>query len=741
MQQPTIRATASGEAWTDDDGAVEPFSGPDELVRTAAAWVALLIERQIARAREAGLLPSLQAVGDPRAGSYIGDPDIEAAGLSLVRDVGGPRASAPAEDEPIRAMLGLLRTRLEAGARSDPPLPFQVLCGRFRLGADEQALLLVLTVLALEPRLRRMAAYLQDHLARTRLDAGTALALLRDDPTAANLPWELLAPDGVLREHALIVLDDREHARGLAERSLSVPDGLAAFIARGAAWLDEEVTRFARFERPDTGWAALVLADDDRERLRARLAQAAQRVAVTGVAGGLLLRGPQGAGKRAAVRAACQQVGAPLLLIDALRLPPAPAAAPALRAALRDAHLHGAVVHVENAEALGAGGDGGPTLMALAHLLRRRAQLVVFATELEERIAVEETLGLASMTMPRLAVGERVRLWRATLPAGVDPTGTCAARLGERYPLAPGDIVPVGADAAAAIEVAGGAPLDALALDRLVLERSRHNLLSIATPVRTRLTLDDVVLPPEIVERCKRIVHMVESQGTLAERWGLGRKVLTNRGVSALFSGPPGTGKTMIAGILGNLLGVDVFRIDLARIVSKWIGETEKNLSRLFDEAARTRAVLVFDEADSLFARRTEVKSSNDRHANQEINHLLQRMESFEGVIILTTNMEQSIDEAFVRRLTFKVRFPAPEQDEREALWQRMLPPEMSFADDVELAEIARRFTVTGGFIRNAVVRAALIALHDGGHPVLCHRHLLQAVQEELEEAGRLASA
>ncbi len=216
--------------------------------------------------------------------------------------------------------------------------------------------------------------------------------------------------------------------------------------------------------------------------------------------------------------------------------------------------------------------------------------------------------------------------------------------------------------------------------------------------------------------------------------------MLTNRGVSALFSGPPGTGKTMIAGILGNLLGVDVFRIDLSRIVSKWIGETEKNLSRLFDEAARTRAVLVFDEADSLFAKRTEVKSSNDRHANQEINHLLQRMESFEGVIILTTNMEKSIDEAFVRRLTFKIRFPAPEQEEREELWRRMLPPEMAFAADVDLPDVARRFSVTGGFIRNAVIRASLIALHDGaGRPVLQRAHLVQAVQEELEEAGRLA--
>ena len=740
------RKPASDAARPDD---ATPFTGPDEFVRTAAAWVALLLERQVARARAAGLLPALSASKDPFAGQYIGDPEVESAGLSLVRDVGAAADDGAGDEDgddeaPIRQGADLLRTRLAATAAAGPPLPFQILCARFDLGADEQALLLLLTIVALDPRVRRMVAYLQNHLQRTRLDAGTALAMLSDGTTAAQLPWELLQPDGALRGHRLLLVDETGPGRGLAERALMVPDGVAAFVARGATWLDEEVARFARLETPTTRWDALVWAAADKARLRHRLEQTSHRVDLTGDSGCLLLRGPLGAGKKTAVRAACHQLGRPLLLVDALRMPAAAGAGTgAVRSVLRDARLHRAVIYVENAEALGAPGEGGgAVLMELAHLLRRAGQLLFLGTELDERIAAEEALGLGNVTMPRVAVAERERLWRATLPPALDPTGRAATRLAERYPLAPGDIVPVGADAAAAARAQGGAILDERALDRLVFERSRHNLLSIASPVRTHLGLGDVVLPDEIIERCKRIVQMVEAQGTLAEGWGLGKKVLTNRGVSALFSGPPGTGKTMIAGILGNQLGVDVFRIDLSRIVSKWIGETEKNLSRLFDEAARTRAVLVFDEADSLFAKRTEVKSSNDRHANQEINHLLQRMESFEGVIILTTNMEKSIDEAFVRRLTFKIRFPAPEQDERELLWRRMLPPEMRYADDVDLTEVARRFAVTGGFIRNAVIRASLIALHDpaaSARPVLRRAHLQQAVQEELEEAGRLS--
>ncbi|HVV83833.1 MAG TPA: hypothetical protein VHE35_12245, partial [Kofleriaceae bacterium] len=497
--------------------AVSAAARPDDFLRAAAAWVALLLERQIARARAGGLLPALAAAGDPLAGRYIGDPELDRA----ARSVAAEQADVRALDDPagasraIRAAAEGLSLRMTAAVAADVPLPFQVVASRFQLTSDEQMLLLVLVVAALDPRVRRMVAYLQNHMARTRLDAGIALALLRDDPEAGRLPWELLHPDGALRVHALVHVDDDAHGRSLAERALSVPDGIVGFIARGATWLDDEVATFARVETPAVSWDELVWADAERARLRQRIDQASHRVALTGESGGLLLRGPAGAGKKTAVRATCRALRRPLLVVDALRIPPAaPVAVRCLRGALRDARLHDAVVYLEHAEALGA--DGGATLMALTHLLQRGGQLVFLGSEREDRIAAEEALGLASVRMPRLEVGERQQLWRSTLPAALDPGGLAARRLAERYPLGPGDIVPVGADAAAAARARGGAILDERELDRLVFERSRHNLSSIATPVRTRLTLDDVVLPPDVVERCKRIVQMVESQGTLA---------------------------------------------------------------------------------------------------------------------------------------------------------------------------------------------------------------------------------
>jgi SpoVK/Ycf46/Vps4 family AAA+-type ATPase len=187
-----------------------------------------------------------------------------------------------------------------------------------------------------------------------------------------------------------------------------------------------------------------------------------------------------------------------------------------------------------------------------------------------------------------------------------------------------------------------------------------------------------------------------------------------SRGVSALFSGAPGTGKTMAASVISSELGLELFRVDLSAVVSKWVGETEKHLARIFDEAEDAEALLLFDEADSLFGKRTEVRGANDRYANLEVNYVLQRMEQFGGVSVLTTNQESGIDSAFMRRLNFRIRFPEPDVEEREALWRVLLPPGLDLEGGEELRRLAETFEMTGGHIRNAIVRAAVIAAREG---------------------------
>lgn len=223
------------------------------------------------------------------------------------------------------------------------------------------------------------------------------------------------------------------------------------------------------------------------------------------------------------------------------------------------------------------------------------------------------------------------------------------------------------------------------------------------------------------------------------ESWGFENRVSTARGLVALFYGPPGTGKTMVAGLIARELALDLYRVDLARITSKWIGETEKNLAEVFDAAEDGQALILFDEADSLFAKRTEVKSSVDRYANLEVNYLLQRLDSFEGVAILTTNLEGSIDNAFKRRMTLRLAFPFPDEDMRVRLWTAHIPPEVPTRGDFDFAELARRFPMSGGYIRNSALRAAFLAAQEA--LPMSQEHLLRAIQLEYRELGKLSTS
>jgi SpoVK/Ycf46/Vps4 family AAA+-type ATPase len=213
---------------------------------------------------------------------------------------------------------------------------------------------------------------------------------------------------------------------------------------------------------------------------------------------------------------------------------------------------------------------------------------------------------------------------------------------------------------------------------------------------------------------------------------------VTSRGLTALFQGAPGTGKTLVAGVIARELGLDLYQVDLSKVMSKWIGETERNLSQIFDAAEDGQVVLLFDEADSLFAKRTEVRSSNDRYANLEVNYLLQRLDQFEGIAILTTNAGTSIDHAVKRRMSFRLSFPFPDEETRAQLWRAHLPPELPIEGPLALDVLARKYQLSGGYIRNACTRAAFLAAQQAS--ALQQHHLERAVALEFAELGKLST-
>jgi hypothetical protein len=265
--------------------------------------------------------------------------------------------------------------------------------------------------------------------------------------------------------------------------------------------------------------------------------------------------------------------------------------------------------------------------------------------------------------------------------------------------------------------------------------RSGARLGSLARVVTPRARWEDLVLPDDTITQLREICVHVRQRPRVLHEWGFDRRLTLGKGLYALFVGPSGTGKTLAAEVIAGSLGLELLRVDLAAVVSKYIGETEKNLERIFRSAEGGDAVLFFDEADALFGRRSEIKDAHDRYANIEVDFLLQRLEQYEGVVILASNLAQNIDESFTRRMQFTVDFPFPNEPLRLAIWRNHFPPETPLERDLDFPYMAHAFKIAGGNIRKIVLNAAFLAADDGG--AVGMKHLLKATRREYERMGK----
>jgi hypothetical protein len=336
------------------------------------------------------------------------------------------------------------------------------------------------------------------------------------------------------------------------------------------------------------------------------------------------------------------------------------------------------------------------------------------------------------LTLPvgRLATLARAQTWAEALPQLLADAPMLAAR----YPMEPALVAEVASDVSAIGSVEKRPPT-LLDVAESVRARSAVAVATGVQRIRPKATWADLVLPPDRLMQLREAEARLLYQARVLDEWGFLANKDGARGVRMLFAGPPGTGKTLSAEVLASSLGVDLLIVDISRVVSKWIGETEKNLAHVFEIAERAQAVLLFDEADALFGKRTEVSDARDRYANLETAYLLSRLERFEGLAVLSTNLRQNIDAAFLRRLEFVVDFEEPGVAEREALWRCHLPKNAPLAVDVRIAELAGLYPVVGGFIRNASVAAAFLAASAGTS--ITRHHFIRALQREYEKAGR----
>ncbi|MDR7081033.1 hypothetical protein J2X01_000302 [Arthrobacter ginsengisoli] len=327
-----------------------------------------------------------------------------------------------------------------------------------------------------------------------------------------------------------------------------------------------------------------------------------------------------------------------------------------------------------------------------------------------------------------VAKADRRRAWSAALPH----LAADAAQLAARHPVDPSLAAQIGVDARDQA-ILDGADVESGAVPHLIRARS-----GVTLPAGIRLTEPNVpwtrlVVPAEAAWQLRDAVARLELQSMVLDDWGMRDSARAARGTRLLFTGPPGTGKTLAAEAMATAAGTDLLLVDVSQVVSKWIGETEKNLAAAFDVAERTQAVLLLDEADALFAKRTDVSDAHDRHANLETSYLLQRLDQFDGLVILATNLRHNIDAAFVRRMDFVVDFPLPDLRGREDLWSIHLPAG-HLAPDVDIDALARLYPVPGGWIRNAAIGASFVAAGRGSS--VQQQHVLDAVRREYSKAA-----
>ena len=446
-----------------------------------------------------------------------------------------------------------------------------------------------------------------------------------------------------------------------------------------------------------------------------------------------ILEGPAGVGRRTLAAVAAQ--GRRMIHVDLARLPRGVSADPTIAALLREHLLSNAIPMVAGLETTrGDDAEAAGRRAAVSRLLATATGTVVLVTA-DPSIELETRRAVVRLGVPPPEAASRRALWVSAL-SGASHDAAAATTVALRFKLPPAAIERAAAAARLLAHQRGAESIDESDLTEGVRVSVHERLGGIAQRLAPRHDWNDLVVPGETMDEILQLVARARFAFRVLHEWGFDRHV-SGTGIAALFSGPPGTGKTMVAGLIARELGLDLYRVDLSQVVSKWIGETEKQLGRLFDAAETGHALLLFDEADSLFAKRTEVKGANDRYANLEVNYLLQRIEVFGGVALLTTNLDSSIDDAFRRRLAAHIVFPAPNEDERALLWRRLLPEQAPTAPDLDLAALADRYAdFTGGHIRNATLTAAYLAASEDAP--ISQRHLQHAAIEQARAMGRM---
>ena len=671
---------------------------------TALGYADLRVRWGVARARAAGLQPD-----DEFRGLYVSDEQVDSLlGMQFGQSVGFNQ-SLNGHNADWQSVIETARNDV---FQSDNVIT--QLMSQFDLNHDEIDVLLIALLPEIDRRYERLFAYLQDDVTQKRPSVDLILNLLTSSFSEKMRLRRLFTDTGRLLQSRLLVR--------FPNHNIPEPPLLSQFVRPaprlaehllGQVGMDDALSFCAELEEFPIADPHMPLP----EIAERHLAEQARMIFI----------GKYGAGQTQTARMIAEKLGVPLLRVNLHEVDGDKIET--LRLAMRDGGLLDAVLFISGWDLLL---DNEVPPQAIWQDILAYRQIVVMSGE-----KIWYPRGERGASRVHIVYFEnpdylaRGQLWTAM--TGLDSAEL--ERLINHFKFTPGQIRDAVATAYdnAAWE---GAELTEQHLLLAARAHSNQGLIHLATKITPHYSWKDIILPPDTMSMLREAVESVQNRPIVYKEWGFGKKQSLGKGLNAMFAGESGTGKTMSADIIANELGLDLYKINLSTIISKYIGETEKNLERIFTEAETSNAVLFFDEADALFGKRSEVKDSHDRYANIETGYLLQRMEAFDGIVILATNLRANLDDAFTRRLHFIIEFPFPEPVDRERIWQVNLPKEAPLADDVDFKLLAKRFRLAGGSIRNIILAAAFLAARQG-QPIGMS-HLLHAARREYQKQGRL---
>lgn len=702
-------------------------------------WLNRILFAHVLRLRQVNFYDSVKDL----RGFFTADEEIDALFASGVFDDVSKNNGRP-EQQHIERLLQQaeqlreeIEIRLQATSVQHRLLPLVQLANCFQLNAFEQQALLVCLAPQIDARYEKIYAYLQNDLTKKCASIDLILGLFCHTVAERLENLKHFHHAAPLQRFGLLELGENDSGYSAAQRSLRAATRVVHH-ALDFHVVDKRIADAVEFRSP-LAWEKIVVNEHLRQRLQTILMTAPENGGLTRRT--LYFHGRAGAGKKTLARALCGEYQMPLLVIDMRVLLAHPEAfQEKLRLILHEGLLQSCAIYFGHIEKLTQNEEEtAPLLMAFMRGIVELGWITFLGSEHPMPSTLLDLPGMLSIDVPSPDPAEQQALWRLHLN-GFFETGDFEhlEQLTSRFDLTGGQIVHAvrWAEQASQATTPENPRITLSDLFQSSRIQSQPRLSTLARKIEPKYNWHELILPDDQMMQLRELANQVKHRQVVMTEWGFGDKLSLGKGINALFAGPSGTGKTMAAEVIAKDLGLDLFKIDLSGVVSKYIGETEKNLNRVFSEAEHSNAILFFDEADALLGKRSEVKDAHDRYANIEIAYLLQKMEEYEGLVILATNLKKNMDEAFVRRIQFIIEFPFPDESYRYKIWHSVFPRKAPLSSDIDFEFLSQRFQFTGGNIKNISLRAAYLAVKENAR--IDMRHLIHATKRELQKTGKL---